>query len=185
MKRVLFISGQQGSGKTTVASYVAQRAHAMHYSPHQMKFADPLYDMHDSIMDILRSYGHMPAPSVNRDLLQQIGTDWGRNTQGLDFWVNILKSRIDLMLTDVKNIVIIDDVRFPNELDLAKNYDSCTVRLNASEDSRKNRAKKWGNTAHSSENSLDLSTNFDAIFDTTNAQLEDVAGSIWQWMVKN
>lgn len=185
MKRALFISGSMGSGKTTIASYVAQRAYAMMYEPIQMKFADPLYDMHKAIMDILKSYGHVPPTTIDRTLLQLLGTDWARNNHDTDFWVNILKPRIDLSLMDKRNIVIVDDVRFENELKLADSFESCRVRLNASEDSRKNRAKKWGNTSHSSETALDGSTSFDLVFDTTNAHLEDISGDIWQWMVKN
>lgn len=185
MKRVLFISGPQGAGKSTVARRIAHLVKDEKYIPVLMKFADPLYDLHHAIYAKLQEYG-VPIPKKpDRALLQLLGTQWGRRAMSEDFWVNIMRPRIDRAL-DIKNtIVIVDDVRFHNELFMPISLEVCRVRLNASKEARRNRAEKWGDESHESETTLDQETRFHLIYDTTNAYLEDVAVKIWNWMKKN
>jgi hypothetical protein len=181
MKRLLLISGTQGSGKSTIAHYVRQAAHKDGYLTHVLKFADPLYEIHASAVKIMDSYGKK-IPTPNRPLLQLIGTDWGRAYLGEDCWVDILVPRISSVLTDPKSIVVVDDVRFPNELAISKQFPTLSIRLDATEDARRNRAEKWGDTRHVSELSLDRTSGFDLVFDTTHAYLEDLGRQVWEIM---
>ena len=64
---------------------------------------DVLHMINMYFLDILENKEYVNA----REVLQYIGTDIVRNNQGYDFWVNLGKS---------KENVVITDVRFENEL---------------------------------------------------------------------
>lgn len=56
--------------------------------------------------------------TTGRALLQQMGHEWGRNIDQ-DMWVKALDSYLDIMCIN-KNNVVIDDVRYLNEVDYIK-----------------------------------------------------------------
>ena len=55
-------------------------------------------------------------PLTLRYVLQTIGTEWGRETINNDIWVNLGLARARRYLSNGYNLVIITDVRFPNEI---------------------------------------------------------------------
>lgn len=183
MRRILFISGQAGTGKTTLARHVAHLLKKDMYIPVFLKFADPLYDLHNVIYQKLYEYGVPTPPKPNRILLQLLGTEWGRNTISEDMWVNIIRPRIDKTLEIPNTVVIVDDVRFPNELAMTFKYEMCRVMLTAVAMVRKNRAEKWSDKDHVSESAISpTDKHFDLTFDTTNSFLEDQAVRTYEWM---
>ncbi|CAB4138775.1 hypothetical protein UFOVP344_47 [uncultured Caudovirales phage] len=54
-----------------------------------------------------------------RELMQTLGTDWGRNMVDENIWVTVAASDIKSMLKDQQSVVI-DDIRFPNEVEMIK-----------------------------------------------------------------
>jgi phosphomevalonate kinase len=158
-----------GSGKSRLAAELTK-----HISNSCIiKLADPLYALHNSCLETLRSYGwHIEPNTINRDLLQDIGL-WGRK-QDKDMWVKIARARINrILLEDPKATVICDDVRYANEfLGFA---DAFAIRLKASEECRKRRAQKWGNSEHESERGLDHFSDemFDLVLDTEHQSIEE------------
>lgn len=50
-----------------------------------------------------------------RHMAQTLGTDWGRNLIDKDLWVNLV-----IAAKNRPNLVVIDDVRFPNEFEAIK-----------------------------------------------------------------
>lgn len=183
MKRIVLISGQQGSGKSTMARCVAHLAKQKQFIPVLLKFADPLYDLHALIYAKLAEYGVKQPKKIDRSLLQKLGTDWARNTISDDIWVDCLRARVIKILSITNTIIIIDDVRFRNELFMELPEEPCRVRLNASVESRRNRAEKWGEGNHQSETELLNETRFDFIFDTSNSVIEDQAKGVFEWMM--
>jgi chloramphenicol 3-O-phosphotransferase len=182
MKRLLLISGTQGAGKSSLARVIYKLARDASLKPSILKFADPLYEIHDATMNILAEYGN-ERKGIDRRFLQVVGTDWGRTYLGEDFWVNLLIPRVRNLLSHPDSIVIVDDVRFQNELDVSALFPSLTVRLDASEQARVLRAAKWGDVTHSSERSLDHDSGFDLVFDTTYAYLSDLGRQVWSKMM--
>lgn len=166
---VVLISGKQGSGKTTLYNQLSGDIELRPggiWIPHGLIFAGPLYEMHDYCRSVLVDAGIDPVHKVkDGNLLQLLGTEWGRNTIDKDVWVKIVKNRIkkygdDLrkdMQTERKFIFIISDSRFENEFDLFP--EALRIRLECPEGVRKERAQKttmWrDNTHHPSETSLD------------------------------
>lgn len=108
------LTGAAGSGKNTVADLLGWR---------QMAFAQPLYRMLsamtglpvEELQDRSRKEAVIPWLGKSpRQLLQSLGTEWGRDTIGPDVWVNATLMHAKPMLAAGENIVI-TDVRFDNE----------------------------------------------------------------------
>jgi len=70
--------------------------------------------------DVIEGIGKSP-----RQLMQTLGTEWGRQLIGEDVWVNIMRNRIQREADELERkkdynglVVIIPDVRFDNEVKL-------------------------------------------------------------------
>jgi hypothetical protein len=143
------------SGKSTIAEYIIEQ-----YEFDRIKFADPLYDMIESLAryvfcsegDIIEYvYGNhkeTPWPIVGvstRQLLQSLGTEWGRQIVDPNIWLNIAIERIRRRGDGVR--IILDDNRFKNEFQWLYDNDAVPIRI-----VRPN--IQYGGT-HSSEGQLD------------------------------
>lgn len=184
---VIAISGKQGSGKSTLARALCQlpgfasRAH---------KFAQPLYEMHDKVLEVARDYG-LPTPEKDGKLLQLLGVDWGREVYGPDVWANVLVDEL-VAWGSFPNAddVVVDDMRFPNEMAaLRKAFGNhlITVRLECPEPERRVRAEGWrDSTGHASEIALDNAA-FDLQFNTgsyNNTSVDDMIQEIGKLMLQ-
>ena len=181
MNIVLMISGKQGSGKTTLAKSVGLWALncRQDFFVYPLKFADPLYEMHHSIKEIMRSVGE-PIEGTDGTLLQMLG-DWGRARRQTLF-VDILRRRVEQIVErsivdNTNRLILIDNARFENEIDCVKNsLDTrvIRVRLEASEHVRQVRAEKWRPAVgHKSEVGLDNYSFFDKIIFTDSLSAHD------------
>lgn len=110
---IVGLTGRKGCGKSSVANIFRDR---LGYEV--LSFASPIKDMlrvlglgdaelNDPVIKeiVLDEYGKSP-----RELMQLLGTEFGRALVRNSIWVTALEKRID----PDKNYVI-DDVRFPNE----------------------------------------------------------------------
>lgn len=117
---IICMSGKAGSGKDTVAKILVEK-----YGFLRMALADPLRDIvqlvfcldHDSVWD--RDLRELPLKFLPqwtvRKLLQYIGTEMFRTNILADIWIRNFLQRAEPFSN-----YIITDVRFPNELDGAK-----------------------------------------------------------------
>lgn len=112
------MTGLAGSGKDTVAQYLAER-----YDFAVISFADPLYQAVSAITGITveklhdRTIKEQPIKWLGRsprELLQSLGTEWGRKMIHENIWVSIALERI-ATLTEKGHHVVVTDVRFDNE----------------------------------------------------------------------
>lgn len=113
------------SGKTQIAN-VLQLSHNFRL----VKFADPFKAF---IKELLMQGGatepmaqrmvegdlkEQPIPALGgrtvREMLQTLGSDWGRNTIHPDLWMSVAMRKVDANLQAGQSVVI-DDLRFPNE----------------------------------------------------------------------
>lgn len=168
-KRIFVFSGKQGSGKSTYATALKEilgRDKCVLF-----KFAEVIYSLHDVCLPILKSYGIIPKDVTKEgQLLQVLGTEYGRKCLGENVWADALKRKVDAYLSEhSKRIAIIDDCRFENEFDTFHPV-AYMIRLRADKEIRKARCSAWReNDTHISETGLDdyeSSNNFDAIIDT-------------------
>lgn len=183
-KKIVLISGKQGSGKTTLANELKKNLvfrKALNIT--SVKFAGIIYAIHNYAVETMESLG-FSSNHKHGDLLQFLGTEWGRKNFGDDVWVKATRSRIDALETP---IVIIDDCRFENEFDGFP--EALRVRLECPEEIRKIRCDSWRDaTNHPSEISLDnyvKNGKFDLIFYTDKQSTDHCVEIIMAKLDKN
>lgn len=106
------LSGPAGAGKTTMATHLAEKHGFVRIS-----LADPIRDMMRALVPDLRDLpkerdtpllnGHSP-----RMAMQTLGTEWGRDIMGEDFWCQIWRERYANL---GPHRCVVDDVRYENE----------------------------------------------------------------------
>ena len=115
---VVGVTGAAGAGKGTVASMLDW---------HEVSFADPLYDMISTMTGYSveqlkdRQFKEQVIPWLGkspRQLLQTLGTDWGRDIVAKDVWRKIGARRIRAAHLAGITCVAVPDVRFDDEADL-------------------------------------------------------------------
>ena len=125
---IVGLCGRAGSGKTTAAEALVARGFA------SISFAAPLkrmfaaLDIAPSPRDDPRVWRETPHPllcgNTPRQALQTLGTEWGRDCIGADFWVRIWAAEAANHAH-----VVADDVRFPNEAAAIRAAGGLVVRL--------------------------------------------------------
>ncbi len=110
---IIGICGAAGAGKDTVAARL-EAAHGFW----SLAFADPIYQMVSAmtglpvgaLRDRTAKEALLPIGKSPRELLQSLGTEWGRNMVSEDIWIRIALERASRRLR-----AVISDVRFDNE----------------------------------------------------------------------
>lgn len=123
MSKVICISGHAQNGKDTTASILKnvlekdnKSAIILHYAD-LLKYICKQYFGWDGVKD-----------EHGRTILQHIGTDIIRKKEQ-DYWVNFIKSFINLFYEEF-DYFIIADARFPNEIDLIKrDFDTTHIKV--------------------------------------------------------
>jgi dephospho-CoA kinase len=171
-KRIFVFSAKQGGGKTTYAKYL--QAFLGIDNTKIFKFAAPLYALHDRCLPLLKQYGVRDA-SMEKDgeLLQVLGSEYGRKCLGENVWVNVTAREVHAYLMGgPRRFAIIDDCRFENEFNEFRDI-AYMIRLVAPESVRRARCSYWReNTQHPSEIGLDEYERqmlFDVVLDTSGA----------------
>lgn len=187
---IVMISGKQGSGKSSASDGLAKilEERSILNRVKRYRFADPLYKMHDAVRKILQEIGVTSYDFNNTDgnLLQMIGTDWGRNTVSKDMWIKAAQNRYETFVSVSSklstNYFIIDDLRMKNEFEA---FNALRIRLECPEEVRKLRARKWRtNTTHQSETDLDdWVDKFDLIVNTEALSAEETLETIFNFVI--
>lgn len=118
---IVGICGGIESGKTTVAEHLV-----IEHGFQALAFADPLWAMLEVIgvdpeqIADRRYKDHHPLPHIGktpRELIQTLGTEWGRQMVHPDLWVIIAQREIEKhkRLHGPIDRLVITDVRFDNE----------------------------------------------------------------------
>jgi hypothetical protein len=156
---IVLLSGKQGSGKTTTALRLLEMAKAQGLHPVRLRFAEPLYAIHDAALPVLKRYGlARESDDKDGDFLQVIGTEYGRMRRGENVWVQITRVAVDREIAAagrlIPSFITIEDARFVNEFDFFP--DAARVRLLADREVRRTRTHAWReNEYHASETGLD------------------------------
>lgn len=132
------------SGKTTLAQYLMSA-----WGFERVRFAEPLKAMTKSLLHHM-GFGEPiiarmvdgdlkdnPIPGFSfksRDIMQTLGTNWGREAVEKDLWVNVAISRIETLYRLGRRDgytpkIVIDDMRFPNEYAALKGQGAKMVRV--------------------------------------------------------
>lgn len=103
----IFVSGKAGAGKSCICKYLVEKNGYI-----LGKFANPVYMIAEK---------YFKMKEKDRQLLQIIGTDAGRDYLEKDIWVNRFLEDIEIVNETCKQLnlpekkFIVDDVRFDNE----------------------------------------------------------------------
>ena len=132
LPRVVALTGAAGSGKSTAADYLIR-----HHGYERVKFADPLKDMMRAIglseRYIEGDLKEEPTPWLRgktpRHAMQTLGTEWGRNCIGEDFWVFLWRMRCIDVIVGEDGRVVVDDCRFPNEAAAVRSLGGVIIKL--------------------------------------------------------
>jgi hypothetical protein len=125
------LTGPAGAGKDSVADHLCA-----HYGFVRAAFADPIRNMLAQLLEdvgvdhAVMTEQHLkeaPIPVLfdksARNLMQTLGTEWGRTCIGPDVWVRVLETSTGLMAgVPVHDRIVVTDVRFANEAEMIKRY---------------------------------------------------------------
>lgn len=151
MQKIIGIAGFAQSGKNTLGSHIENR-----YGYMTDSFAAPIYKGLASILamqprelEMYKEEGLTNAVTgkTYREMLQTLGTEWGRDLIHPHIWVNLLEQRVK---QHYRNVVI-TDVRFDNEAESIQRMGGKVIMVVRDH-------KKISENLHKSETSL---TNFD------------------------
>jgi hypothetical protein len=124
------ITGRAGAGKSAASQALVDCGWT------RIKFAGPFKDMLRAIGltddhiegDLKEIPCDLLCGQTPRHAMITLGTEWGRDLMGGEFWTNIAAHRIAVALAAGHNVVV-DDVRFENEADLIRNLGGTVLQI--------------------------------------------------------
>ena len=130
-KTIIALTGAKGVGKTSIAKEIASLDSE---SRCILSFADPLRRMMSQLipMDAMTDPAQKEQPvewlggKSPRQLLQSLGTDWGRDMVSATIWIDTMQRLISEQSSDV---IIIDDCRFDNEAQMVRDMGGIVILL--------------------------------------------------------
>jgi len=178
---VIAIAGYKGTGKSTLATALANEFSKGGYEVEIIKFADPIKDATQMIFGFTNEQVYGEEKDVvdpfwgftPRDVQLSLGTEWGREMVHPDIWVKALEQKIKHSAEIPYRLLIIDDLRFVNEARMLKVYASVLLRV------ENNRVQQ--DKSHPTETGLDEWTDWDYIVDnnTTYEELNTAANTLY------
>jgi len=118
------LSGRAGCGKDTVADYL----HEQHGFA-RVAFAAPIYRALAAMLQVpeatlrFRAFKERELAGVGRsprEMVQTLGTEWGRNMMRQDFWLLLALPEIEALRRSGVPGVVASDVRFENEAEFLR-----------------------------------------------------------------
>lgn len=166
---IIALSGGQGAGKSSLKDAILRKVPGAT----SVKLASIIYEMHGAIRQIALKYG-IPMKKKDGKLLQLLGHEWGRAVFGEDVWVRTTKKEC-ASLTEMYDVIVVDDVRYDNELEALYEMGAILVKLDIPEEVRKARIPHtWREGDHASESGVVTWHYWDEVLDDR-ASIEGMA----------
>lgn len=158
MPQLIALVGGKGCGKDTAAGVLLRE-----YGFKKIAFADPIKDM-CLALGLTDAQVHDPeekeqpvdwlGQATPRYVMQTLGTEWGRRMVDPDLWVNAVERRIlrAWQNVDEPTYFVLTDVRFPNEIEMARDLGALVIHIRRGRQSWWQRLK--ARFAHQSERPL-------------------------------
>ena len=173
-------SGKKGSGKSYFADYLVNNKLFI-----KLSFASPLKEItkilfnlsDEDVKDQIKKESINPKFNASpRELMQWLGTDIMREEFNKRFnysgsiWIDNIKDKVKMLLDNNKDVVI-DDVRFQNEVDMIHSLGGIVINLHNDLDS--NNLSSNPTSFHPSENQK-LTFNYEFINDKSYSNTYDI-----------
>ncbi|MDP1617916.1 hypothetical protein [Phenylobacterium sp.] len=137
---VLGLVGATGSGKTTIARLLTQQHGFVNFHMGR-PLKDMLLALGLSEEDVAGTPEQRAKPQEllggksARQALTSLGTDWGRNMVTPDIWANAVRQRLRRHFSDAASPppVVIDDLRFPNDWKVVREFGGVILRVRRSD----------------------------------------------------
>lgn len=135
MNQILIgLHGRARSGKDTVARYLALHLALISYA-----FADPLKQALAGIFNLTQAHlegdlKEVPLPVIGRsprELMQLLGTEWGRDLVHPQLWLLLAEQNLHLLAEHHQDMrgAVVRDVRFENEADWLRGKGGVIVHI--------------------------------------------------------
>jgi hypothetical protein len=133
---VIVLGGMARVGKTDVADYIEMHGAEEGFKVMRVSFATPLKEAvaKENGYDDWRKFKE-EKPDLYRTQCQQIGAE--RRAENPDHWVNLWCEKLNYLMTEEltqnagdlweEYLIIVDDCRYPNELEAAKKFEALTM----------------------------------------------------------
>lgn len=176
------ISGKMGSGKDYVCqNLINPLMNKYNKRCLQVSFADQIKVNVMTKYDVPFCDVYLDKTNETRTLLQQEGTERGRDIFGKDIWIKYLHNWISVYKSRGIHSFVCPDVRFKNELEYIKSQGGIVIRINAPKRNLQRLEQESGGDknikhilqSHISECDLDNYNDFDLVIDNDNTNLND------------
>lgn len=132
--RLIGLAGAARTGKSTAQGILADE-----FGLVPLNFADPLKDALTAMLDVdfhrldgaekeapLAGIGRSP-----RELMQTLGTEWGRHQNGSRFWIDVARRRLAMLenADDAFAGAVFSDVRFNEEAEWLRQHGGLILHL--------------------------------------------------------
>lgn len=129
---IIGVAGPAGCGKSTFADILIEKHGFV-----RIKMAGPLKAMLRAIglgdREIEGDLKEQPCPMLcgqtPRYAMETLGTEWGRDLIGPDFWTTAWASAARKAIADGVEGVVADDIRFTNEVEAVRRFGGSVIRL--------------------------------------------------------
>jgi hypothetical protein len=181
-KIIAIYSSIPQQGKSTIRDYLVG-AHKFRYLPFARVLKRMVYTLliehgysHETVIEYIEEKKHEPLNRVAgsptaRELLQTLGTDWGRHQVAMDLWLSEWESKARVWSRSGTSIVA-DDLRFPNEAEAVTRLGGKIWRVERPD------MEELPCHSHSSEGNLD-SLKFDQVYNN-DGTIEDLVKKVRQ-----
>lgn len=129
MKQLVAFTGLAQSGKTTASNFLVKKFGFIRCS-----FATPIRMMLGTLGvtdEDMRDRKHIEHPRLcgktPREAMQTLGTEWARRHIGDCLWVNQMRER--LLITLSQSDAVLDDLRFDNEAQMIKDLGGVIIHI--------------------------------------------------------
>jgi len=151
--QLIVIAGQAGVGKTSLAQIIAKKSFNLGFLPKLISFASPIKEVAEE-----RGIGKKDNPDKYRRFCQRVGA--GKRKLDEDYWTKEFeKQLVSIREEERKDIkrdskywercIIVDDCRYPNEIELTLKYKGTLIFLSYGDHKPADLTDKWRN--HESE----------------------------------
>lgn len=135
--KIIALAGRKGSGKTAVAKMLVKIMESNNQDVEVASFAQPMKEMLTTLgvpevnlygtdEDKMKPLDVLSGESARKAMVT-LGTEWGRNQMHPDFWVNLMKKKIqelkkfeEIYPKSMPVTFIVDDLRFISEHTMLK-----------------------------------------------------------------